>query len=84
MQTLKNFWNLRQSRVRQPSLFLDEFGMTRMEDNTIASPPAAYEAKYPVILLKILRVTELLIVDWYYRRYGNQNGEAVVKVICQQ
>ncbi|XP_062713903.1 uncharacterized protein LOC134290730 [Aedes albopictus] len=72
-----------ESRIRQLSPFLDEFGVMRMEGRTEASPLAAYDAKYPVILPKTHRVTELL-VDWYHRRYGHHNGETVVNEIRQR
>ncbi|XP_062542436.1 uncharacterized protein LOC134210403 [Armigeres subalbatus] len=71
------------SRIRHLSPFLDEFGVIRMEGRTEASPLAAYDAKYPVILPKNHHVTELL-VDWCHRRYGHQNGETVVNELRQR
>ncbi|XP_062541572.1 uncharacterized protein LOC134209590 [Armigeres subalbatus] len=71
------------SVLRQLSPFLDDFGVIRMEGRTEASKLATYDAKFPVILPKNHRVTELL-VDWYHRRFGHLNSETVVNEIRQR
>ncbi|XP_062703842.1 uncharacterized protein LOC134286270 [Aedes albopictus] len=73
----------RSSSIRQLSPFLDEFGVIRMAGRTEASPLASYDAKFPVILPKQHRVTELLI-DWYHRRFGHHSNETVVNEIRQR
>lgn len=71
------------SPLKQLSPFLDEFGVIRMAGRTEASPLAKYDSKFPIILPKNHRVTELLI-DWHHRRFGHHNGETVVNEIRQR
>ncbi|XP_062533253.1 uncharacterized protein LOC134202221 [Armigeres subalbatus] len=73
----------RDSPIRQLSPFLDEYGVVRMEGRTEASPLSTYDAKYPVILPKNHRVSEL-IVDYYHRRLGHHNSETVVNEVRQR
>ncbi|XP_055542701.1 uncharacterized protein LOC129728292 [Wyeomyia smithii] len=71
------------SPLRKLSPFLDEFCVIRMESRIEKSPWASHEAKYPVILPKNHKITELLI-DYYHRKFGHHNGETVVNEIRQR
>lgn len=71
------------STIRKLSPFLDEFGVIRMEGRIEASPFATFDAKFPIILPKGHRVTELLL-DSYHRRFGHGFGETVVNEIRQK
>ncbi|XP_062538136.1 uncharacterized protein LOC134206436 [Armigeres subalbatus] len=71
------------SPLRKLSPFIGEGGVLRMGGRIGASQFASNDAKYPVILPKGHRVTDL-IIDKYHRRYGHQNGETVVNEIRQK
>ncbi|XP_055585092.1 uncharacterized protein LOC129737945 [Uranotaenia lowii] len=71
------------SPLRKLSPFVDETGIVRMQSRTEYSPFAAFDAKYPIILPKGHRVTELL-VDWYHRKYAHSYGETVVNELRQK
>ncbi|XP_062713946.1 uncharacterized protein LOC134290766 [Aedes albopictus] len=71
------------STLRKLSPFIDKGGEIRMGGRIGASPFASYDAKYPVILPKGHRVTEL-VIDSCHRMYGHQNGETVVNELRQK
>ncbi|XP_062706264.1 uncharacterized protein LOC134287709 [Aedes albopictus] len=73
----------RNSPLRKLSPFIGENGELRLGGRIGASPFTAYDAKYPVILPKGHRITEL-IIDSYHRLFGHQNGETVVNELRQK
>ncbi|XP_055605426.1 uncharacterized protein LOC129753616 [Uranotaenia lowii] len=71
------------SPIRKLSPFLDEWGVLRMQSRIELSPCVPHDMKYPIILPKTHRVTQLL-VDWYHRKYAHGNSETIVNEIRQR
>ncbi|XP_055604271.1 uncharacterized protein LOC129752524 [Uranotaenia lowii] len=71
------------SPIRKLTPFLDKWGVLRMQSRIELSPCVPYDMKYPIILPKTHRVTQLL-VDWYHRKYAHGNSETIVNEIRQR
>lgn len=72
----------RTSRLYKLSPFIDEHGVIRMDTRISGAVFVPYDTKFPVILPKRHRLTEL-VVDWYHRLYQHSNNETVVNEIRQ-
>ncbi|XP_055585344.1 uncharacterized protein LOC129738178 [Uranotaenia lowii] len=70
------------SQLYQLIPFLDDQGVMRENSRVKSSKTVAYNVRYPVILPRKHRVTELL-VDWFHRRFHHANFETVVNEIRQ-
>ncbi|XP_065094005.1 uncharacterized protein LOC135714554 [Ochlerotatus camptorhynchus] len=71
------------SKVYKLSPFLDEHGVMRVDSRLSAAPYATFSFKYPIILPRDHRMTELLL-DAYYRKILHGNQETVVNELRQQ
>ncbi|XP_062535596.1 uncharacterized protein LOC134204818 [Armigeres subalbatus] len=65
------------------SPFADEYGLLRVGSRASAAHVLVYDAKYPIILPRSHRLTELLL-DFYHRKYGHANDETVVNEVRQK
>lgn len=63
--------------------YLDEQGILRMRGRIAACRFASFEAKFPCILPRRHRITQL-IVDWYHHHYRHANRETVVNELRQR
>ncbi|XP_062533442.1 uncharacterized protein LOC134202472 [Armigeres subalbatus] len=70
------------SQLVQQSPFADEYGVLRVGSRA-AEAPIPYDAKYPIILPRNNRITELLL-DFYHRKYGHAYDETVVNEVRQK
>ncbi|XP_062710849.1 uncharacterized protein LOC134288933 [Aedes albopictus] len=73
----------RRSPLYEQSPYMDDAGVIRMNSRIRAAPTAAFGIKYPIILPKDHKITNLL-VDSYHRRFKHQNNETVLNEIRQQ
>ncbi|XP_062703497.1 uncharacterized protein LOC134285955 [Aedes albopictus] len=70
------------SPLRKLSVFLDEQGVLRIEGRIGAAKCVPYGSKFPVILPKKHRFTELL-VEFFHQRYAHGFGETVTNELRQ-
>ncbi|XP_055633607.1 uncharacterized protein LOC129773954 [Toxorhynchites rutilus septentrionalis] len=73
----------RTSRIFKLSPFIDEFGVLRIDTRIVGAIFVPYDTKYPVILPKKHRITDL-ILDWFHRRYLHANHETVTNEVRQR
>ncbi|XP_055605645.1 uncharacterized protein LOC129753820 [Uranotaenia lowii] len=71
------------SQIARYDPFLDEAGILRVNGRMEAADWLTYDAKFPIILPKNHKITELLI-DWYHRQYKHANNETVVNEVRQK
>ncbi|XP_055633596.1 uncharacterized protein LOC129773944 [Toxorhynchites rutilus septentrionalis] len=71
------------SQLRKLSPFIDANGVLRIDGRLSNASHTTYDAKFPVILPKDHRFTELL-VEWYHRRYAHGNGQTVLNEMRQK
>ncbi|XP_062716205.1 uncharacterized protein LOC134291874 [Aedes albopictus] len=65
------------------SPFADDFGVLRVGSRGAEAHVLTFDAKFPVILPRNHRVTELLL-DFYHRKYGHANDETIVNEVRQK
>ncbi|XP_062714155.1 uncharacterized protein LOC115260572 [Aedes albopictus] len=65
------------------SPFVDDHGVLRVESRATDAQVLAYDTKFPIILPRKHRITELLL-DFYHRKYGHANDETVVNEVRQK
>ncbi|XP_058814579.1 uncharacterized protein LOC131678438 [Topomyia yanbarensis] len=73
----------RSSEIANLPPALDEFGVLRVDSRSAKSDFLSFDTKFPIILPKKHRITELLI-DWYHREWRHANDETVVNEIKQR
>ncbi|XP_062538579.1 uncharacterized protein LOC134206860 [Armigeres subalbatus] len=71
------------SSIYKACPYMDNQGILRVRGRIAACPFASFEAKFPCILPRNHRITQL-IVDWYHRRYRHANRETVVNELRQR
>ncbi|XP_062533363.1 uncharacterized protein LOC134202365, partial [Armigeres subalbatus] len=74
---------IRTSRLYKLSPFLDERGVVRMDTRLSGAIFVPYDTKFPIILPKGHRLTNL-IVEWYHRIYLHGNHETVINEVRQR
>ncbi|XP_065094088.1 uncharacterized protein LOC135714635 [Ochlerotatus camptorhynchus] len=71
------------SAIMKLTPFADEYGVLRVGSRAAAAQILSYDAKFPIILPRNHRITDLLL-DYYHRKYGHANGETVVNEVRQK
>lgn len=71
------------SELVKLSSFVDDHGVLRVESRAANAQVLAYDTKFPIILPRKHRITELLL-DFYHRKYGHANDETVVNEVRQK
>ncbi|XP_062704223.1 uncharacterized protein LOC134286607 [Aedes albopictus] len=71
------------SNLLKQSPFADEYGVLRVGSRAGDAQVLAYDAKFPIILPRNHRITELLL-DFYHRKYGHANDETIVNEVRQR
>ncbi|XP_062709477.1 uncharacterized protein LOC134288485 [Aedes albopictus] len=71
------------SRLAKQSPFADKFGVLRVGSRAAEAHVLAYDAKFPIILPREHRITELLL-DYFHRQFGHANDETVVNEVRQK
>ncbi|XP_053691446.1 uncharacterized protein LOC128739963 [Sabethes cyaneus] len=71
------------SSLVKMSPFADEYGVLRVGGRVAAAQILAYDSKFPIIMPRNHRITELLL-DFYHRKYGHANDETVVNEVRQR
>ncbi|XP_062712096.1 uncharacterized protein LOC134289727 [Aedes albopictus] len=71
------------SKIRTLSPFLDELGVMRSDSRIAAAKFATFDTRYPLILPKDHRVTDL-VLQWYHQMYLHANGETIVNEVRQR
>ncbi|XP_055615046.1 uncharacterized protein LOC129761354 [Toxorhynchites rutilus septentrionalis] len=68
--------------AKQPP-FVDEHGVLRVGSRVADATVLAYDTKFPIILPRNHRITDLLL-DFYHRKYGHANDETIVNEVRQK
>ncbi|XP_055615090.1 uncharacterized protein LOC129761395 [Toxorhynchites rutilus septentrionalis] len=71
------------SKIYKLSPFADERSVLRVDSRIGAATSVTYDFKFPIILPRYHRLTELL-VDWYHRKFRHANNETIVNEIRQR
>ncbi|XP_053685846.1 uncharacterized protein LOC128735386 [Sabethes cyaneus] len=71
------------SKLFKLSPFLDEHGVLREATRAAEAEILSYDQKFPIILPRKHRITELLL-DYYHRKYRHANDETVVNELRQR
>ncbi|XP_062558101.1 uncharacterized protein LOC134222976 [Armigeres subalbatus] len=71
------------SRIYKLSPFIDEAGVARMDTRIAEAVFVSYDTKFPIILPKGHRLTNL-VIEWYHRYYLHANNETVINEVRQR
>ncbi|XP_055622807.1 uncharacterized protein LOC129766310 [Toxorhynchites rutilus septentrionalis] len=71
------------SSLLKQSPFADEYGVLRVGSRAADAQVMAYDSKFPIILPRNHKITELLL-DFYHRKYGHANDETIVNEVRQK
>ncbi|XP_065084794.1 uncharacterized protein LOC135707003 [Ochlerotatus camptorhynchus] len=71
------------SKIAKLPPMMDENGVLRVDSRIGAAEYLSLDARYPIILPREHRVTELLL-DWYHREFRHANDETVVNEVRQR
>lgn len=71
------------SKIAKLPPIMDDQGVLRIDGRIDAADYLTFDARYPVIMPRDHRVTELLL-DWYHRRYRHANDETVLNEVRQR
>ncbi|XP_062717176.1 uncharacterized protein LOC134292218 [Aedes albopictus] len=71
------------SKLAKLPPIIDDRGVPRVDGRIDAAEYLSFDAKFPIILPREHRVTELLL-DWYHQKYRHANDETVLNEIRQR
>ncbi|XP_053692554.1 uncharacterized protein LOC128741004 [Sabethes cyaneus] len=71
------------SKIYRLSPFLDDRGVLRVNSRLCMAPYATYDFKYPIVLPREHRLTDL-VIDAYHRKFLHGNRETVVNELKQR
>ncbi|XP_065074451.1 uncharacterized protein LOC135698403 [Ochlerotatus camptorhynchus] len=73
----------RSSSIAKLPPLLDEHGVLRVDSRIAAADYVPYDTRYPIILPRGHRITNLLL-DWYHRKFRHANNETIVNEVRQR